>query len=296
MKKNCRFFVRHVVLLLFVIFYSFQLFSANRYWVGGSGSWQDNSHWSATNGGAGGASLPSSADDVFFTTSSGFGVTAALKTITMASGPAAVVRNITFATGVAPIMVGTGLPHKRLDVYGSYTLETGMYLLGWQGAIHFYGAAGGTITTAGVNHYNSTIQFENTCGNYVVNGDWHRRAASSYSFNVNFASNATTLTFNGVFYTGGTMNINKGTVNLNAGFQINPTNATSAANWNNDAILHSYGPGACAFFYQRGETYFHGQYYEIAALGEIPATPLVFGAPRVFDIENCTIDITDYWR
>lgn len=38
-----------------------------RYWVGGTGNWSDNTnHWAATSGGAPGASLPGSTDDVFF--------------------------------------------------------------------------------------------------------------------------------------------------------------------------------------------------------------------------------------
>lgn len=48
---------------------------ANRYWVGGpssaTASWTDTSHWSASSGGASGASVPTSADDVFFDGSSG---------------------------------------------------------------------------------------------------------------------------------------------------------------------------------------------------------------------------------
>lgn len=44
---------------------------ANRYWVGGTGSWSDTSHWSTTSGGAGGASVPTSVDDVFINTTSG---------------------------------------------------------------------------------------------------------------------------------------------------------------------------------------------------------------------------------
>ncbi|MBK8111521.1 MAG: hypothetical protein IPK46_14940 [Saprospiraceae bacterium] len=38
----------------------------NRYWVGGSGTWHDAAHWSLTSGGAGGASVPDSTNDVFF--------------------------------------------------------------------------------------------------------------------------------------------------------------------------------------------------------------------------------------
>ena len=40
---------------------------ANRYWVGGSGNWDTTTtHWSATSGGTGGASAPTSVDSVFF--------------------------------------------------------------------------------------------------------------------------------------------------------------------------------------------------------------------------------------
>jgi trimeric autotransporter adhesin len=37
-----------------------------RYWVGGTGNWSDTSRWSTSSGGAGGASLPRSHDDVVF--------------------------------------------------------------------------------------------------------------------------------------------------------------------------------------------------------------------------------------
>jgi len=38
---------------------------ASRYWVGNLGNWNDTAHWSATSGGAGGASVPGKDDDVF---------------------------------------------------------------------------------------------------------------------------------------------------------------------------------------------------------------------------------------
>jgi hypothetical protein len=48
---------------------------ANRYWVGGSGTWNTTStaNWSASSGGAAGASAPTSADAVFIDASSGNG-------------------------------------------------------------------------------------------------------------------------------------------------------------------------------------------------------------------------------
>lgn len=49
---------------------------ANRYWVGGTGTWDSSNttNWSATSGGTGGASVPTSSDDVFFNANSGSGV------------------------------------------------------------------------------------------------------------------------------------------------------------------------------------------------------------------------------
>jgi hypothetical protein len=43
---------------------------ANRYWVLGSGSWGDTAHWSDSDGGVGGFSVPTSADDVYFNAAS----------------------------------------------------------------------------------------------------------------------------------------------------------------------------------------------------------------------------------
>lgn len=48
---------------------------ANRFWVGGSGTWDasNTANWSATTGGAGGASVPTSADNALFDSNSGTG-------------------------------------------------------------------------------------------------------------------------------------------------------------------------------------------------------------------------------
>jgi hypothetical protein len=49
---------------------------AQRFWVGGSGTWSaaNTANWSATSGGAGGASVPGAGDDVFFDANSGAAV------------------------------------------------------------------------------------------------------------------------------------------------------------------------------------------------------------------------------
>jgi hypothetical protein len=38
----------------------------NLYWVGGSGNWNDPENWSLSSGGASGACIPTSRDNVFF--------------------------------------------------------------------------------------------------------------------------------------------------------------------------------------------------------------------------------------
>lgn len=57
--------LRKLYLLAVTLFlFTFSGFSADRFWVGGSGSWSDQDHWSLTSGGRGGASVPGSWDNV----------------------------------------------------------------------------------------------------------------------------------------------------------------------------------------------------------------------------------------
>jgi hypothetical protein len=54
--------------------YAFSLApTENRYWVGGTGDWDSTTKWSASSGGASGASVPTAFDKVFVDTSSGTG-------------------------------------------------------------------------------------------------------------------------------------------------------------------------------------------------------------------------------
>jgi hypothetical protein len=46
---------------------------ADRYWIGGSGSWTDTAKWSDTSGGAGGFSVPTGVDNVFYDANSATG-------------------------------------------------------------------------------------------------------------------------------------------------------------------------------------------------------------------------------
>lgn len=108
---------------------------ANRYWVGGTASWDGTvgTKWATTSGGAGGASVPTSADDVFFDAlSSG--------TVTIAAGNTGA-KSIT-CTGFTGTIAGSA----AITVSGSVTLAAGMTYTSTS-VITF--AATGTLTTAG---------------------------------------------------------------------------------------------------------------------------------------------------
>jgi hypothetical protein len=110
---------------------------ADRYWVGGTNTWNttNTNRWSATSGGASGASVPTAADSVFFDQAGTYTVTmtGALECLdlTVSTG------SVTFATGTAP----------TLNIYGSMTLLSGT---AWNstGAITF-SATSGTHTITG---------------------------------------------------------------------------------------------------------------------------------------------------
>lgn len=108
---------------------------ANRFWVGGTANWDGTAgtKWSATSGGAGGASVPTTADDVFFDGSS-------TGTCTIATGNTGA-RSIN-CTGFTGTLTGAA----NITVAGSVTLASAMGY-GHNGNITFTGT--GTITTAG---------------------------------------------------------------------------------------------------------------------------------------------------
>ena len=65
-KKNKTLILFAIAFALFVILIS-NISAATYYWVGSSnGRWANASSWASSSGGAGGAGIPGSADDVIF--------------------------------------------------------------------------------------------------------------------------------------------------------------------------------------------------------------------------------------
>jgi len=117
---------------------------ADRYWVGGTGNWDaTTTHWSATNGGASGASVPTEVDDVFFTSLSN----ATAYVCTLTSTP--VCRSISVAgpaTGNVTIASTT-----TLAVSGGMTIAATGVTWTMTNTVFFVATTTGwTITTNGV--------------------------------------------------------------------------------------------------------------------------------------------------
>lgn len=119
----------------------------NMYWVGGSGNWNDASHWSLSSGGASAGCAPSTIDDVFFDANS---FTAAGQTVTANVTP--VICNNMNWTGVtnSPTF---NMNNKELHISGSFTLADGMSTSNFIGSgygLKFIGTStGNTVTTFG---------------------------------------------------------------------------------------------------------------------------------------------------
>lgn len=121
---------------------------ANRYWVGGSGTWDGSSttHWSATSGGSSGASAPTSTDDVFFDSNSGL------------SGGTVTFDSITYDTRCRDFTSTTGVNYTIMVINNNYfgfgrncTLENTITFGASYINLYYYNILGsGTLMTNGL--------------------------------------------------------------------------------------------------------------------------------------------------
>ena len=178
---------------------------ANRYWVGGTGTWDaTTTNWSDTSGGSGGATAPTSADDVFFNSASnatGYTVTLSgtvnCKSVSIA-GPAS--GNVTFANVTA-----------TWNIYGNLTVAaSGITWSLASTAFTFKSTStGNTITTNGFVLGNSLI-FDGVGGSWALQDNYTTGATRSCTL------------------TNGTLNLNNKTLSVGT-FNSNNSNARTLA-------------------------------------------------------------------
>jgi hypothetical protein len=154
---------------------------ADRYWVGGSGTWNTTSttNWSTSSGGSSGASVPTTSDNVIFDQNSTYTVTLtgalSCANLTVSQG------TVTFAQGTAPTLTvaGTAFNIKSGTVWnstgtvtftstGSVTITTNSVTLSCGFTLN---GAGGTFTLAGNLTLGTTRTFTLTAGALVLSNN-----------------------------------------------------------------------------------------------------------------------------
>lgn len=197
----------------------------DRFWVGGSGTWNTSStaNWSATSGGPNGASVPTVADNVIFDQ-------AATYTVIMTGALACL--NFTVTNGTVTFNTGS---FPSLTVRGSFTLRAGgTWNMGF--TITFDSPTAATITTNGVSFATSSppLVFNSPTGSWTLgsalttgnNGitltagtlDTAGYAVTTGTINAgNNAVRTLTLGASTVTVTGNTVNFGGTNLTLNAG-------------------------------------------------------------------------------
>lgn len=166
---------------------------ADRYWVGGTANWDATAgtKWATTSGGAGGASVPTSADNVFFDAASG------AVTVTVNASSFCAALNFTGFTGT---FAGTSI----VSVYGNFVASASMTFT-HTGSLWFSGSATNTITTNGKSL--TAIVF--------TGGTWSLQDSLTTSSNISFTGGTFNTSNNNIsclsfYYSSGAVTINLG--------------------------------------------------------------------------------------
>jgi len=136
------------------------LTSHDYYWIGGTGNWNDGSHWSSTSGGSAVGCGPTLVDNVYFDANS-FNATGQTVTLNVAN-PAC---NSMNWTGVLynPTLAGSS---QILNIYGSLTLVTGMTAN--LAKVNFEATSTGQTITMGSQIMTGDINFNGIGGGWTL--------------------------------------------------------------------------------------------------------------------------------
>ena len=132
---------------------------ADRYWVGGSSTWDATAllKWALTSGGVGGQAVPTASDDVYIDSGSG--------AVTVTLNATSVCKSLSFTSG-SGAFTGTFAGAQPLAISGNLTLVSGMT---WSNTsqITFNSTTAQTITSAGKT-LNNLFTFNGVAGSWQL--------------------------------------------------------------------------------------------------------------------------------
>lgn len=193
---------------------------ANRFWVGGSGTWDNTNttNWATTSGGAGGASAPTTADNVFFDSNSGTAATitvdstavSANTTINKSDIILSLFGNATLVTAAQVLTFTAGTIQLN-----SYTLTVGRFSSNNSNARTIDFGTGkivltgnGTTIWATITSTNLTISgtpvvdsnYSGSTGTRTINGPAAGANTETQSINFNITNGSDTVTLANALY------------------------------------------------------------------------------------------------
>ena len=244
---------------------------ANRYWVLGTGTWDSTSttNWSTSSGGAGGASVPTASDNVFFDANSN--VLATAFTVTMADTPR--VCNDFLASGLDGTMTlaGTSI---GLTVSGSLTFQATNFTRTYTGTTTFNATTTGkTVTTNGVA-FGNPVTFDGVGGGWtlgsainmgsqalnIINGTFDTSSSGNYAVSTGQLSSSNTNVR--------TINLNASTI-TSSGFITLTTTTNLTFNAGTSTINNS---GSIPTFAGGGLTYYNVAFTSTGLIGAASIT------------------------
>lgn len=238
---------------------------ATRYAVGLPFTWNTTAgtKWATSSGGAGGASAPTSADDVVFDANSGSGA------VTLGSG--ATCAALTFNSAFAGSMIDGG---NTFNVYGSVTLKSGMTFTGAAGDFRMNATA--DVTTNGVTMPMNFLVVSGTTtlrDNFTVSGFVTISSGATLNTNGKTVSNTNSidLTVNGTLTCGAsaisvvkltasstaTLNLDSSTISLTGTGTVITVNASATINAGTSTIKPTNSSSTAKTLSLAGKTYYN---------------------------------------
>jgi len=207
---------------------------ANRYLVGtGARNWSNTAIWSDASGGAGGFSVPTSADAVIFDANSGTG--------NLTLDVAASVGSLDSSSLTAIVTLVSSV--YTFSNYGSLTLNGSYSKFSFTGTAYYYQKGTGTITTNGNLFLTLNRLYIDGVGITVTNGDdCNLGGTHIYPTNGTLDTNGKTITCNSIRFQTGTSTLTCGSSTINLiqfwrdGGTVTFNADTSTFNFNNPTI------------------------------------------------------------